>query len=114
MSKTKPVRVAHEVAEAEPSAAEPRKVVLVGTYKGSQLTDWSGWYNYPVSDNDKITTDDAAQITELWLFNGTRKQRTCKAAFVGIKTCLRRKALVARRVSGIKRKERFSLMSQTS
>ena len=28
------------------------KVVLVGTYKGDQLTKWRGWYNYPISDSD--------------------------------------------------------------
>ena len=30
----------------------PGKVVLVGTYKGDQLTAWRGWYNYPVSEDD--------------------------------------------------------------
>ena len=24
------------------------RIVLVGTYKGDQLTKWRGWYNYPV------------------------------------------------------------------
>ena len=28
------------------------KVVLVGTYKGDQLTAWRGWYNYPISEDD--------------------------------------------------------------
>ena len=23
----------------------PGRIVLVGTYKGDQLTDWRGWYN---------------------------------------------------------------------
>ncbi|MBO6167594.1 MAG: hypothetical protein J6P13_04500 [Kiritimatiellae bacterium] len=68
-----------------------RRIVLVGTYKGDQLTKWRGWYNYPISDDDKITEADAASITELWLFNGTKAQRTYKAEFVGIKT---RKELV--------------------
>lgn len=62
------------------------KVVLVGTYKGDQLAKWRGWYNYPISDNDKITPEDFARITELWLFNGTRDQVNYKAEFVGIKT----------------------------
>ena len=35
--------------------------VLVGTYKGDQLTRWRGWYNYPISDDDKITEADAAK-----------------------------------------------------
>lgn len=62
------------------------RIVLVGTYKGDQLTKWRGWYNYPISDNDKIGADDAAKITELWLFNGTKEQKNYAAAFVGIKT----------------------------
>ena len=28
------------------------RIVLVGTYKGDQLTKWRGWYNYPVSNDD--------------------------------------------------------------
>ena len=62
------------------------KCVLVGTYKGKQLTDWRGWYNYPIDAKDKITEADAAKIGELWLFNGTKEQKTYKAEFVGIKT----------------------------
>ena len=62
------------------------RIVLVGTYKGDQLTKWRGWYNYPISDDDKIGAEDAAKITELWLFNGKKNQRSYKAEFVGIKT----------------------------
>lgn len=62
------------------------RIVLVGTYKGDQLTKWRGWYNYPISDDDKITEADAASITELWLFNGAKEQRIYKAEFVSIKT----------------------------
>ena len=62
------------------------KIVLVGTYKGKQLADWRGWYNYPIGAKDKITEADAAKIGELWLFNGTKEQKTYKAEFVGIKT----------------------------
>jgi len=57
----------------------PGRIVLVGTYKGDQLTDWRGWYNYPISDEDKITDADAAKITELWLFKGTKDERRYKA-----------------------------------
>ena len=64
----------------------PKRVVLVGTYKGDQLTKWRGWYNYPISDDDKIGAEDAAKITELWLFNGKKEQINYKASFVGIKT----------------------------
>ena len=28
------------------------RIVLVGTYKGDQLTKWRGWYNWPISDED--------------------------------------------------------------
>lgn len=64
----------------------PGRIVLVGTYKGAQLTKWRGWYNYPISNNDKIEADDAAKITELWLFKDKKDQRNYKAEFVGIKT----------------------------
>ena len=62
------------------------RIVLVGTYKGDQLTKWPGWYSYPISDDDKISSEDAARITELWLFKGKENQRNYKAKFVGIKT----------------------------
>ena len=62
------------------------KVVLVGTYKGDQLTKWRGWYNYPISAKDRISEDDAAKVNELWLFKGTTAQKSYKAEFVGIKT----------------------------
>ena len=62
------------------------RIVLVGTYKGDQLTNWRGWYNYPISDDDKICIEDAAKITELWLFKGLKEQRNYKAEFVGVKT----------------------------
>ena len=28
------------------------RIVLVGTYKGDQLTKWRGWYNYPVKSGE--------------------------------------------------------------
>ena len=79
-----------EARRKNQSAAAKReaapKFVLVGTYKGDQLTDWRGWYNYPISDGDKITEADAAKITELWLFKGTKDERRYKAEFVGVKS----------------------------
>ena len=72
--------------QEQSSATASERIVLVGTYKGDQLTDWRGWYNYPVSGKDKIAEADAAKITELWLFKGTKEQRTYKAEFVGVKT----------------------------
>ena len=65
---------------------EDNRIVLVGTYKGDQLTKWRGWYNYPVSEADQIAEADAASIAELWLFKGTKEQKTYKAEFVGVKT----------------------------
>ena len=81
------------------------KFVLVGTYKGDQLTDWRGWYNYPISDGDLSrvehvervdgrarspsapqSTGDYSRINELWLFKGTKDERRYKAEFVGVKT----------------------------
>ena len=44
--KKKPRKVAPKKAPAE----EPKRVVLVGTNKEKQLTEWRGWYNYPISD----------------------------------------------------------------
>lgn len=62
---------------------EDRRIVLVGTYKGDQLAKWRGWYNYPVSEADQIAEADAASIAELWLFKGTKEQKTYKAKFIG-------------------------------
>ena len=70
------------------------RIVLVGTYKGDQLTKWRGWYNYPVGNGEletgngsaALVASDFAKITELWLFNGKKDQRNYKAEFVGVKT----------------------------
>ena len=81
MKKTK-----QKSGEVRGQAVKAGRIVLVGTYKGDQLTKWRGWYNYPISDDDKIGAEDAAKITELWLFNGKKEQINYKASFVGIKT----------------------------
>lgn len=75
----------HRTASHGKSETKER-IVLVATYKKDQLTQWPGWYNYPIKDGDKISADDAAKITELWLFKGTAEQKTYEASFVGIKT----------------------------
>jgi hypothetical protein len=82
----------------------PGRIVLVGTYKGDQLTAWRGWYNYPLtsvkckvesvkSEDGRARSPSAPQmpadyscINELWLFKGTKDERRYKAEFVGIKT----------------------------
>lgn len=78
--------LAEDLAEQTASEAKEKRFVLVGTYKGDQLTRWSGWYNYPISDKDDIDEANAAKINELWLFKGTEEQRSYKAKFVGVKT----------------------------
>ena len=81
--------------EAHISATVNGRIVLVGTYKGDQLTKWRGWYNYPISGNgelgtgngrDALVASDFAKINELWLFKGKKDQRNYKAQFVGVKT----------------------------
>ena len=63
------------------------KVVLVGTYKKGQL-EWiekSGFYNYPIKDDDKMPPEAFGKIVELWLYLGNKGERTVKtAAFRGI------------------------------
>ncbi len=76
----------HNIGGVSAAKKSDVRVVLVGTYKGDQLTAWRGWYNYPISNEDKITEVDAAKITELWLFKGTKDERRYKAEFVGVKT----------------------------
>lgn len=63
-----------------------KNIILVGTYKGDQLTKWPGWYNYPISDDNEIAKADLKSITELWLFKGTKDQKIYKAKFIGFKT----------------------------
>ena len=67
-------------------------MILIGTYWVGQFRQWKGYYNYPISDADKIDPKSYAKINELWLFNGTKAQRTFVAEFVGVKT---RKELVS-------------------
>ena len=69
-----------------PSTKKSQRYVLVGTYKGNQLAKWRGWYNYPISDKDRINPEDFAKINELWLFQGTSDEKRYKAEFVGVKT----------------------------
>ena len=42
------------------------RIVLVGTYKGDQLTKWRGWYNYPIADEDQIGADDAGTLAAIY------------------------------------------------
>ena len=85
MAQKRPEGQKREATPKKEAREETAKVVLVGTYKGDQFTRWRGWYNYPISDED-LSRADFSLITELWLFNGTKDQKTYKAEFVGIKT----------------------------
>ena len=67
-------------------------MILIGTYRAGQLEAWKGYYNYPISVADSLAPEAYAKIDELWLFNGTKAQRTFVAEFVGVKT---RQELVA-------------------
>ena len=54
---------------------ETAKVILVGTYKGDQLTRWRGWYNYPISEGDfNVGTPKGGENkqTDLLTPNGVR------------------------------------------
>ena len=61
-------------------------MILIGTYRVGQLEAWKGYYNYPISDADRLTPEAYVKIDELWLFNGTKAQKTLVAEFVGVKT----------------------------
>ena len=93
--KTRPRGVSH--AKCETSG----RIVLVGTYKGDQLTKWRGWYNWPISEGDFSRVEhveradgragsplpaDMSKVNELWLFKGTKDEKRYRAEFVGIKT----------------------------
>ena len=111
MAKALTRRKSCESGKSLPAGEKPcRRIVLVGTYKGDQLTRWRGWYNYPLGDGEQGTGNgvvgsrvprdrgravlmkppqlpaDFSRINELWLFQGTKDQRTYKAEFVGVKT----------------------------
>lgn len=61
-------------------------MILIGTYRVGQFKAWKGYYNYPISDADPLAPEAYAKIDELWLFNGTKAQKTLVAEFVGVKT----------------------------
>ena len=82
-----------KIASAKPTEEEPKKVVLVGTYAGSQLTDWPGFYPYPISSDDKVDAESCAKVNEIWLFKGTKEPKYFAAEFAGIKTREELKAL---------------------
>ena len=97
------------MAKKEGNAEGPRRIVLVGTYRGDQLKDWTGWYCWPLDDD--VSAAKAAKgegrapsrpqggtgssseppewlpsVTELWLYKGAADERRYRAEFVGVKT----------------------------
>ena len=55
--KRKPRKVAPDRAVSMRPPQE--KVVLVGTYKGKQLERWTGYYNYPLSEDEFLAAENA-------------------------------------------------------
>lgn len=68
---------------------ENKTVVLVGTYKGDQLTEIEefGLYSFPLKRADALQTKGWERIRELWLYaNKDDSRRVYQASFLGIKT----------------------------
>ena len=75
----------HRIAPPKVGQVE-KKIVLVGTYAGTQLTDWPGYYPYPIAKDDKVDAESCAKVNEIWLFKGTKEPKYFAAEFVGVKT----------------------------
>lgn len=75
----------HKIAPRK-VAQEQKKIVLVGTYAGTQLTDWPGYYPYPITADAKVDAESCAKVNEIWLFKGTKEPKYFAAEFVGVKT----------------------------
>ena len=75
-----------KVSPKKPATDEPKKIVLVGTYKSGQLEKWPGYYNYPICDGDKIEPEFAQRVNEIWLFNAKNEPVCLHARFIGVKT----------------------------
>ncbi len=75
-----------KIAPKKAAPEEPKRVVLVGTYKEKQLA-WikrHGVYNYPVKDGDEFDAKAFAAIKELWLYADTKGTRHAfETKFVG-------------------------------
>lgn len=76
----------HKIAPPQKVGDENKKIVLVGTYAGTQLTDWPGYYPYPITTEDKVDAESCAKVNEIWLFKGTKEPKYFAAGFVGVKT----------------------------
>ena len=76
----------HKIAPPQKAGDEQKKIVLVGTYAGTQLTDWPGYYPYPITTEDKVDAESCAKVNEIWLFKGAKEPKYFAAEFVGVKT----------------------------
>jgi len=70
-------------SQPRPMVPSTIKTILVGTYKSDQLETWPGYYNYPLSAQDRFDKSSARHINELWLFQGAKMGRFFKAEFIG-------------------------------
>lgn len=62
-----------------------KSFILVGTYRTGQISNWNGYYNYPIPEG-VVSAIDWAKIKELWLFSGENEQVTLSAEFIGVKS----------------------------
>ena len=76
----------HKIAPPQEVVEEGKKIVLVGAYAGTQLTDWPGYYPYPITTDDKVDAESCAKVNEIWLFKGIKEPKYFAAEFVGVKT----------------------------
>lgn len=88
--KTRKKKLATKKTAPEAAEKQTPSVVLAGTYKDKQLDfiERDGIYNYPIGENDKLKSEDASKVKELWLYAGRTKveRKVFAAEFVGIQT----------------------------
>ncbi len=74
------------MAEKKKEQCINQHCVLIGTYRSGQFESWQGYYNYPISEQDDMSSDLYSMIDELWLFSGKKSPLFRKAQFVGVKS----------------------------
>lgn len=86
-TRRKPIQTQKSVSDMDNKAFS---VILVGTYKKNQLAfiEHEGVYNYPIDENDKLKSEDAICVKELWLYADRTKvtRHVFDASFIGIQT----------------------------
>ena len=73
----------HRVTPKKNPVETAKKTVLVGTYRGNQLEEWLGYYNYPLTAKDKFDVESAKKVNEIWLFQAAKDGRFFAAEFIG-------------------------------